>query len=1153
MNDSFLRMRVLCVLGALWCAGALIVATPSAQQRRERYREVVDGYEVWGGEVLVRFRAFTPATLQQAAQDVDADENERVGSTGWRRIHSASRGAAGLIAALRRRGDVLAVEPNFVLHATSTPNDPQFPQLWGLQNLTTPGADIHATSAWNISTGSRANVVGVIDTGIDYTHPDLAANVWSAPSDFTVTVGGTVLACLAGSHGFNATVAPYSCDPMDNHYHGTHVSGTIGAVGNNGLGVAGVNWSASIMGLKFLDAAGNGSTTGAIAAIEFARKVKTRFSATGAANVRVLSNSYGGGGYSQAFYDEVQAAADAEMLFVAAAGNSTTNNDAAPFYPASFAVSNVIAVAATDSTDTLASFSNYGATSVHLAAPGVGILSTLSTTRGGGYGRLDGTSMATPHVSGAAALVLSACSQTTTQLKTTLLNSVDVLPALASMVVTHGRLNVDRAIRNCSGAPPDPPGTATFVRTDTTTRGTWRGVYGLDGYALANDAASLPAYAQVVFTGNTNWTWAASTADVRALQRPTTTDRVAATWYGDTYHIDVNLTDAATHQVAFYLLDWDAAGRIERIDVLDATSGLTLDTRTASGFAGGQYLVWNLTGHVRIRVTLTAGINAVASGLFFDTAGPPNVLPTVTLTNPAPNASYTAPATISLEATASDSDGSIARVDFFYGQTTFIGTGVLNSGVYGFTWNSVGPGAYALTAVATDNRNGTKTSTPVNITVADRTGGPTASFVRTDTTTQGTWRGVYGVDGYALANDAASLPAYAQVAFTGNLSWTWAASTTDVRALQRPTTSDRIAATWYGASYTIDVNLTDTATHRVEVYFLDWDAAGRIERIDVLDATSGLILDTRTASGFAGGQYLVWDLSGHVKIRVAVTSGINAVASGLFFDTAGPPNVLPTVTLTDPAPGASYTAPATIALGATASDSDGSIARVDFFYGQTTFIGTGVLNSGVYGFTWNNVGPGTYTLTAVATDNRNGTKTSTPVSITVAGSSTAPTASFVRTDTATQGTWTGVYGLDGYALANDASSLPAYAQVAFTGNLSWTWASSTTSVRGLQRPAGIDRVASTWYTGPTDTYTIDLNLTDSAVHQVALYLLDWDTPNRTERIDIVDPITSAVLSSRTASGFSLGHYLVWDVSGHVTVRITRTGGVNAVVSGLFFR
>jgi subtilisin family serine protease len=316
----------------------------------------------------------------------------------------------------------------------------------------TANADIHATSAWGVATGSRANVVAVVDTGVDYTHSDLAANIWSAPIAFTVTVGGATIACAAGTHGFNAIAK--SCDPRDDNNHGTHVSGTIGSVGNNALGVTGVNWTASMMGAKFLDSTGSGTTADAINAIEFTIQAKNAFASTAGANVRVLSNSWGGSGFSQALLDEINKANANGMLFVAAAGNSSSNNDLAMTYPASYQASNVLAIAATDNTDQLASFSNFGS-SVQLAAPGVNI---LSTTIGNTYQYFSGTSMATPHVSGAAALILSKCALDTVALKTTLINNVDVIPALAGWVGTSGRLNVDKALRSCASAPTAPTG-----------------------------------------------------------------------------------------------------------------------------------------------------------------------------------------------------------------------------------------------------------------------------------------------------------------------------------------------------------------------------------------------------------------------------------------------------------------------------------------------------------------------------------------------------------------------------------------------------------------------------------------------------------------------------------------------------------------------
>jgi subtilisin family serine protease len=457
-------LRPLLLLGATFVAVGAYLQAQGPPARRSVV--VINGREAVDGEVLVKFsRQLDQPGRLQLEGDLDASENEALG-TSVRRVRSRRFDASALVAMLRRRQDVEYAEPNYIWRMTVAPNDPQFPSLWGLLNVAqtiggqagTPNADIHAASAWAIATGSRANVVGVIDTGIDYTHPDLAANVWSAPTAFTVTIAGAPLTCPAGTHGFNAITR--TCDPLDDNNHGTHVSGTIGAAGNNTRGVIGVNWNASVMGLKFLDSTGTGSTSDAVNAIEFAIQAKAAFAATGRANVRVLSNSWGGTGFSQSLLDEINKANTNGMLFVAAAGNNGTSNDTAPTYPGSYNASNVISVAATDTTDRLASFSNFGS-SVHLAAPGVFI---LSTTIGNTYSYFSGTSMATPHVSGAAALVLSSCALNVSALKANLVGNVDVVAALSGLVNTGGRLNVDRSIRACApSVPPTAPSAPTTL------------------------------------------------------------------------------------------------------------------------------------------------------------------------------------------------------------------------------------------------------------------------------------------------------------------------------------------------------------------------------------------------------------------------------------------------------------------------------------------------------------------------------------------------------------------------------------------------------------------------------------------------------------------------------------------------------------------
>ena len=414
-------------------------------------------------EIFVRFRSgVSEAEIQRiTAQLHDRIEDETEAVAGLELIADEDgNSVAGLIKEYSAMREVEYAEPIFRITTepvqnTSNwdttengpaakpvyPNDPRFREQWALanvgQNAGKADADISALRAWMTTTGSDQVVVAVLDSGVDYKHPDLANNIWTRPENIKAYNDNSLGGEIDDARGYNAL--DNDADPMDENGHGTHCAGIIGAEGGNNEGIAGVNWTVKIMPLKFMDATGSGTTKDAVEAINYVIDRKKA-----GVNVRIISASWGSTERSRALEDVIRKAYQEDILFVAASGNSSVDTDMNPHYPSSYNVGNVISVAALDRNDQLASFSNFGARSVHIAAPGKEILSTWLDND---FREASGTSMATPMVAGVAALVLAKNPQLNVdQLRKRLLDSVDKLPAVKGKVVTGGRINAARAV-----------------------------------------------------------------------------------------------------------------------------------------------------------------------------------------------------------------------------------------------------------------------------------------------------------------------------------------------------------------------------------------------------------------------------------------------------------------------------------------------------------------------------------------------------------------------------------------------------------------------------------------------------------------------------------------------------------------------------------
>jgi thermitase len=441
-----MRLATVLVFVLAGAAGDLVASGPP-NGAEAAYRD---------GVVLLGFHNGTSAVQQSGALAIaGAVEARRIGA-GVHLLKVPPGRVLDSIRTLRSHPAVRYAEPDYVqtIDGGALPNDTGVAHQWAVQNTGqtvngvtgTAGADERSLAAWGITTGANSVVVAVLDTGVQYTHPDLLTNIWNNP--------GGLNGCAAGTHGYNVLTG--TCDPMDDDAvyggHGTHVAGILGAVGNNAAGVAGVNWTTSIMAVKWVNGStGNGFTSDLITAMNWVLAAKQA-----GVNVRVVNDSatWPGTAFSQALSDEIDLLGTNDILLACAAGNTAENNDTTPRYPCSYNRPNMICAGASDQNDNLWSSSNFGVTTVKLGAPGVNIYSTLRLSN---YGYISGGSMASPQVAGTAALILSLGYQTVGNLRTMILQNVDPLTSLTGLVSTGGRLNVCKAVPGCASAATGTP------------------------------------------------------------------------------------------------------------------------------------------------------------------------------------------------------------------------------------------------------------------------------------------------------------------------------------------------------------------------------------------------------------------------------------------------------------------------------------------------------------------------------------------------------------------------------------------------------------------------------------------------------------------------------------------------------------------------
>ena len=695
------------------------------------------------------------------------------------------------IAQLKSNPAVDYIEPNYMYYRQTTPNDPMFSLLWGMNQA--QNNDIDAPEAWNIYTGDPNYRIAIIDTGIDFNHPDLQGNIWinpgETPNDGIDNDGNGYIDDVSGwdftGTGLGTKFVNGDNNPQDGNGHGTHVAGTIAGKGNNGVGVAGVVWGAKIVPLKFLDDTGSGSTDNAILAVDYCR----------INGIKLSNNSWGGGGASTPLRTAISNAGAADHLFVAAAGNDAFNIDGLSIfrsYPASYNLANQINVAATTATGGLASFSNYGRTSVHVGAPGTLITSTYSTTVAGsnGYDTISGTSMAAPHVTGVAALLRGRMpGWTVAQVKAAILNTVKPLSSLTTRTVTGGTVSAYKALLTTvvESIPPVASAarsvaagnlgwnnTAVTLTITATDEVGGSGVKDIHYTVGATTTTVVGATATISYTTDgirsvsyyaTDNSGNASTPQVETVKIDRTLPATAATVSADSTLITLAVTETGSGVAAtYYTVDGGAQETYN--------GGITLD--------GGTHTItyWSVdvAGNTEVAksISVPAGVLTAVSVNPTAVNGGTNATGTVTLGSPAPtggivvslssnSASATVPASVTVAAgastatftvtTAAVNTAATATITATAGIVTKTATLTINTAPVTFSALSLNPtsvrgglsstgtvtlnhAAATATTVTLRSSSATRARVPASVTIP--AGATSATFTITTTTTNQT-------------------------------------------------------------------------------------------------------------------------------------------------------------------------------------------------------------------------------------------------------------------------------------------------------------------------------------------------------------------------------------------------------------------------------